>query len=258
MLISTGYQQTRHTEQFNEINEAEDSPKSQSSPNSPSSSEFQSVASSSEDITKDSTFSTLNTSNDTDHKFGSLPDDEVCQVSGLTGREKKLIWASWRLVTLGERYITFCTEFVSLVYLHLPYFPDRFMKRWIDSGTELTVDLFLTHVEGVVIQEINCIISDLHSPETFKKRVTYLSTSHLAKSPKVGAEEFEPFFKNFHRLMIKCLEESSTHELVKLWTKLMGVIFQIIKNEEDGTLVQKQSDKVGSETQTQGCCCSLM
>ena len=167
--------------------------------------------------------------------FKALPDKELCELTGFTGKEKKTILESWKLAT---KEVHGCQTFGVNLFLwmleNVPHAKDRFrasQTALLDKDNMLN-EKFLEHAHKVV-KELGDIIGLLPLPDRMLVRITKMADVHLMdQTPKIGIEYFGPFRDKFHLFISKCLglrEESAT---VKLWSRLMGVIASMVEYEE--------------------------
>ena len=67
-------------------------------------------------------------SDEYDKVFSALNDDEKDDITGFTGREKKLIWASWKKMNFGNDKYDLNIHLVLWLFVNVPHMRERFDK----------------------------------------------------------------------------------------------------------------------------------
>ena len=88
-------------------------------------------------------------------------------------------------------------------------------------------------------------------------RITQLATSHLSQTPRVGKIYFGALHAKIHEFVIDNLEEPPNSEVVQLWTRLFGIIYDVFVTEED-KLPPEDEHIPGKEADQKGCCCRIV
>ena len=170
------------------------------------------------------------------HKaFDFLDDDAKCDVTGFTGREKKLLWASLDQMSRNEfSGELFAAKFVVWMYGNIPNMAANFEFGDTiyddDSDTDASA---LKHARRIY-ESLYVFVKLLPFPDQMLLKVTEMARKHLIleDKPKVGSEYFEAMYLNFNSFIYVHLDMASECELANLWVALMKFIYTVVQKEE--------------------------